>query len=50
MEQQASALEAAVRAAGMAVVYNAEDWDRIVDKRPRATYEDELLPPPEMPH
>jgi hypothetical protein len=50
MEQLLSELDAVVFAAGMATVYNDSDWERIVDKRSRHAYEDELLPPPELPH
>jgi len=48
MEQQQ--LESAVFAAGLAAVYNADDWDRMTDLTlPRKTYEDPL-PPVELPH
>ena len=50
MEQLLNELDAVVFAAGMATVYNDLDWHRIVDKRPRQAFEDELLPPPELPH
>jgi len=50
MEPMHNPLEAAVFAAGMATVYNADDWARIVENRPRHAFEDELLPPPELPH
>ena len=50
MEQHTQALEAAVFAAGMATVYNADDWARIVEKRPRTTYDGDAPPPPEQTH
>jgi len=50
MEQHTHPLEAAVFAAGMATVYNAEDWDRIVEKRSRLALEDEPIPPSDTTH
>ena len=50
MEQQTQTLEAAVYAAGMATVYNADDWARIVEKRPRYTFEDDARPPLQASH
>ena len=48
MEQQ-QILESAVFAAGLAAVYNADDWSRIVEPS-RNRYEDDNLPPTELPH
>ena len=42
-------LESTVFAAGLAAVYNADDWDRSVDPS-RNRYEDDNLPPTELPH
>ena len=33
MEQQLAKLEAAINAAGLSTVYNAEDWDRFVQSQ-----------------
>jgi hypothetical protein len=49
--EQHQILESAVFAAGLAAVYNADDWARIADARPRHNFEDDELPHPiELPH
>ena len=47
MEQQQ--LESTVFAAGLAAVYNADDWDGIGAYAPRTSFEDPL-PTIELPH
>ena len=49
MDHQQTILDAAVFAAGLAAVYNADDWARITEPS-RSRYEDDNLPPTELPH
>jgi hypothetical protein len=50
MEQLPAWLEATVTAAGMAIVYIADDWERFGNQPGRSTYEDDIPPTPETPH